>query len=433
MQRSVSLNSLSRPNSRPNSRPCSQSSARDCTARRNLERGVEPVGELPSQLRFSPIHTTSSVPSGIGECVTNNNFFKMPDVEKLPKRPSSQSAPRPRQRESKPKAPPNLRYSKDVLPKTLTDLDYWGAVDLFDLADTLKDGTLEKYEFHQMLFFATRSKEQVSREESDAIFDALDLNQSGRIDRDEFLGWIFNTHSAYCGGIRKRMEHLNDGEVQEFFVNIDRDGSGKVSRNEFFFFANHFLKNSGGMTREDSNLLFRQIDADRSGEIEAKEFLDWINPARKLARMAKPEKLVIFERSTWKAKRKKEDEPPKQQQPTSVTGNLFELTPGKPIVLEITAGRNYVRHLNNLLKSLNYKFGKGRLKITGRFDLTCDHVSKLVVKIGRGIVLWDRGKMMMHMEDPFENHVTTFKFLSKVIVENLPEIIPTMQSELGAG
>lgn len=415
------------------SRPTSRSSLRDPTALRNLVRGVEPVGEVPCQLKFSPLHTTSSVRSGIGECNANSAFFKPPPWEQQPRRPASQSGPRQRQRQpSKPTKEPSelhLRYSKDVVPQSLKDLSYWSAIDVFDLADSFKDGSLEKREFYSMLWCITRDLEKVSRVESNVIFDSLDVNGSGHIDRDEFLGWIFATHSAYCGGIRKRMESLGDHEVQDFFVKIDRDGNGKVDKNEFFSFVNYFLKQSGGMSREDSNLLFRQVDDDRSGEIDAQEFIEWIHPNRKLARMQRkkqpetPPDPGSLPKSSWKSKAKKQDEQPQQPTSSSVHSNLFEQSPGKPVVLEITAGKAYLPYMRNLVKSLNYRFGSGRIEIRGRADPICKTVSKLVVKVGRGIVLWDRGKMMAHMEDPFVNQTKAHEWISKVIVENLPDVL----------
>eukprot|EP00930_Biecheleria_cincta_P097810 TRINITY_DN89502_c0_g1_i1.p1 TRINITY_DN89502_c0_g1~~TRINITY_DN89502_c0_g1_i1.p1 ORF type:complete len:449 (-),score=62.58 TRINITY_DN89502_c0_g1_i1:268-1614(-) len=427
--------------SRNSSRPGSRSSVRDPTALRNLVRGVEPCGEVPCQLKFSPLHKTSSVPSGIGECIANAAIFKPPAWENQPRRPASQCGPRQKQRQQSrltKEQPQQLRYGKDVVPQSLKDLSYWSAVDVFDLADTFKDGSLEKREFYSMLWCVTRDKEKVSRAESDAIFDSLDINGSGHIDRDEFLGWVFATHSAYCGGIRRRMESLGDHEVQEFFVKIDSDGSGKVSKNEFFVFVNHFLKQSGGMSREDSNLLFRQVDEDRSGEIDAQEFLEWIHPVRKLVRLQRAQQLETPPdpssppKSSWKSKIKKQEEQnPQPASSSSGNSHLFELSPGKPVILEITAGKQYLPYMRNLLKSLNYRFGSGRIEIRGRSDPICKTVSKLVVKVGRGIVLWDRAKMMAHMEDPFVNQKKAHDWIVKVIVENLPDVLAAQDASNG--
>eukprot|EP00440_Ansanella_granifera_P060561 gb/GFBE01065639.1/.p1 GENE.gb/GFBE01065639.1/~~gb/GFBE01065639.1/.p1 ORF type:complete len:450 (+),score=84.43 gb/GFBE01065639.1/:1-1350(+) len=410
---------------------------------RNLNRTVHPATRIlePHESSWSLKHRTSSVPSGIGDVSLNVGVF--PDLEDSPKPEQAKlesSVSLPLTPQPKAQQPRELRrgmFSRDNIPDALQALSYWDALEFWEVSDALKTGCLDKSRFFRMLLSITRNTEGISRAESDRLFESVDVDQSGIIDKEEFLGWVFGTHSVYCGGIRRRLEHLNERAVRQFCKHMDTDGNGQLDRSEFFQFMNQFAWK--GMSRDASDELFSFIDVDRSGLIDTDEFLNWVKPDRAQGEQsplspATPMRAVA---AAWGPSSPKSPSA-KAWGPSSPTGSnaksaIFEMRPGEPVVLEFTMGKEWVPQFYAIQSLLSREFDETQIKMIYQLDPNFKTCTRLVAKIGRGIVLWDRPSMITKREDPFVNTDAAFKWVGQVLAKNLPTVLKAHAQQIRKG
>lgn len=311
------------------------------------------------------------------------------------------------------------RYSRDSVPQSVKALDYWKACEFFHLFDVKKNGHLDKQAFHRMLTGVMRDKEgALSKRECDQLFGEIDLDDSDTIELEEWLGWVFATHSNYSGGVRKRLEILQPERVVQYFNQIDKYHTGEVNKDQFFNFISHFATDP--MSREATNELFDFIDADRSGKIDVDEFLDWVHPGRKLARM---EGMVARLEKTTLGQRRKTISDVSIFAPTEHRKAICEMRPNEAVVLEFTIGKGYEPTLAMLKKFLRRDFDSSQIQIVAVQDPNTQACRKLVARVGRGIVLWDRFTMMTHMEDPFRSVDSANRWIGAVLIKTLPDVI----------
>eukprot|EP00913_Durusdinium_trenchii_P001378 g1275.t1 len=140
------------------------------------------------------------------------------------------------------------------LPASIRELDYWTAVEAFELYDVRKEGFLDKTGFYTMLKGITRKKlekrmDYMDEQLSDRIFDEIDINESGDIDKEEFLGWVFQTNNFRLNHLREKLVTMTQEEIL--------------------------------MARSIDDL-HEFIDVDNSGLITFDEFLNWVHPDREL-------------------------------------------------------------------------------------------------------------------------------------------------------
>eukprot|EP00931_Biecheleriopsis_adriatica_P104657 TRINITY_DN79300_c0_g1_i1.p1 TRINITY_DN79300_c0_g1~~TRINITY_DN79300_c0_g1_i1.p1 ORF type:complete len:493 (-),score=111.27 TRINITY_DN79300_c0_g1_i1:23-1501(-) len=347
----------------------------------------------------------------------------------------------------------DIRKPPDSVPAALKDLDYWKAMECFDIFDVFQKGALDKGLFHRLLSSACR-EEKMSRKRSDEMFEHVDLDGNGVIDKEEFLSWVFDTSSNYCGGVRKRLAKIQPYAVKEYYRVLDKDGSGAIDKEEFLRFIRKFSPDAG-LSRSAIYELFDYIDKDKSGEIDVEEFLDWVHPDRQYLREKgslneKPDVYSLPEgQGALESVEENEhlDSPvqsPKTASPNTATlaskrpagksgvanvsqtgkAALFEMPPGKPVTLEFTVSKNFRYTLHDAKKTLRRQFHPSVLQFKTRTDDTLgEGCGKLVVLVGRGIVLWDQTKMLPYMENPFTDVDSTRDWITKVMIERLPALI----------
>jgi len=146
---------------------------------------------------------------------------------------------------------------------------------MFEAVDTNSDGEISRGELGNYLGSAGYAAAQV-----DTIFDALDINSDGAISQQELRrGFALYEFSALrlafgLAGARKRE---NDGapcvvddqrlaNADELFESIDSDGNGKIDRIEF---AEHLSKT--GYSRETIARIFDVLDVNVTGTISRDE------------------------------------------------------------------------------------------------------------------------------------------------------------------
>jgi Ca2+-binding EF-hand superfamily protein len=100
----------------------------------------------------------------------------------------------------------------------------------FVAADTNSDGVIARAEFHQLLHFAVFF---VSMSE---VFEEMDVDHDGRIDRDEF-----KEACARLGRKGKTKIKLSAAELERVFVEIDDDGGGFIRFSELCSWSTRYL------------------------------------------------------------------------------------------------------------------------------------------------------------------------------------------------
>nr|CCA13913.1 regulator of chromosome condensation (RCC1) putative [Albugo laibachii Nc14] len=140
--------------------------------------------------------------------------------------------------------------------------------ELFELIDTDHSGTIDKKEFEAML---AKLGFSVTATKAARVFRLCDLDNSGKIDRNELKKAIFMLKSVTGGS------HILPTRLpapRDVFQYFDEDGNGMVDEMEFADMLEYF-----GLEVSDLQkmALFRKYDRDKSGFIEYPEFRDiWL-------------------------------------------------------------------------------------------------------------------------------------------------------------
>lgn len=295
------------------------------------------------------------------------------------------------------------------LPQSIRQLDYWTARDSFTLYDVKRTGHLDKKTFYNLLKGISRLQDNINEELSEAIFEEIDINKSGGIDEDEFLGWVFQTNNFRLNHLREKLVQLPQEQVQRIFRKIDKTGDGNLDRTEFW----RFIETIGGIPQEASDDLHDFIHSDASGDINYDEFLNWVHPDRELKMLEQ---------------RGHAD----QQDYVKLAGDyvapskpLMETRPGKPVVLQFWVGRDYAFMAERMKIIMSQVFTDNQVewefKTDERIKGTC---SRVVAKVGRGIELWNRDRMMAYREDPFldQSGTKARQWLTEVLRSCLPDV-----------
>ncbi|CCI41313.1 unnamed protein product [Albugo candida] len=141
--------------------------------------------------------------------------------------------------------------------------------ELFDRVDTDHSGTIDKEEFEAMLKNLGYS---VTATKSARIFRQCDCDQSGKIDRDEFKKALF-----MIDPITANSTHIIPTCLpvpRDVFHYFDEDGNGMIDDMEFADILEYFELEVSDAQKIS---LFQKYDRDKSGFIEYSEFRDiWL-------------------------------------------------------------------------------------------------------------------------------------------------------------
>eukprot|EP00440_Ansanella_granifera_P040809 gb/GFBE01044255.1/.p1 GENE.gb/GFBE01044255.1/~~gb/GFBE01044255.1/.p1 ORF type:complete len:786 (+),score=179.74 gb/GFBE01044255.1/:1-2358(+) len=324
------------------------------------------------------------------------------------------------------------RVNEALVPKAIKALDFWKAQELFSLHDKKRQGTLDRTTFYELLVGACRAMhETISRQRCDSIFKDIDMDQSGQIDKEEYLGWVFMTNNNYLHAVRSKLESMAPHKVKALFKKIDTNFNNKIDPEEFWTFVSKYSKSQ--MSREAADELHGYIDADGSGEIDLDEFLNWVHPGREV-------KLLMGEGDIDGKKNNYSEAPSEKQrsslplgfQAASETGYekpnkpLMETQPGKPVILQFVVGKDFGRSLKAIRKMLRTIFSSRQVDWDIIIDEAALHTNtcmRLEAKVGRGILLWDRDKELPFRQDPFTDPASASEWVKDVLIKCLPDVI----------
>eukprot|EP00931_Biecheleriopsis_adriatica_P024232 TRINITY_DN15154_c0_g1_i2.p1 TRINITY_DN15154_c0_g1~~TRINITY_DN15154_c0_g1_i2.p1 ORF type:complete len:702 (+),score=121.46 TRINITY_DN15154_c0_g1_i2:193-2298(+) len=320
------------------------------------------------------------------------------------------------------------------LPKAIKALDFWQAQSLFHLYDRKNLGELDSQNFFELLQAACRGVEEVGRERARNMFREIDLDSSGKIDKEEFLGWVFETVNNFLNCVRDKLQAMQSSKLKALFRKIDSDFNGQIDRDELWSFIAQY--STIPISRKACDELHEFIDADGSGGIDIDEFLNWINPGRELR------KLLGDADVDGEVKQKTADDYKtlssdlKESLPTSFVDvnteqfsapkkPLMESRPGKPVVLKFTIGNGFRGIIKKVIKKLRSFFGHEQVLFDIFVDDNCFHNSceRLEAQVGRGILLWSRDHHLPHQDDPFEDADAAVNYCADVLSKCLPDVI----------
>lgn len=137
---------------------------------------------------------------------------------------------------------------------------------MFLSLDKNKDGTLSVDEIRKC--FIQLNEEQklnISTQEIQDIFNSIDLNNSKKIEYTEFITSMLE-ESAYC----------KEEKLMNIFRLLDKDGSGKISKNEI-----KKALNNENIRDQDLNIFIHKFDLDGDGEIDYTEFVNGMSDINK--------------------------------------------------------------------------------------------------------------------------------------------------------
>merc|ERR1712156_290147 len=118
---------------------------------------------------------------------------------------------------------------------------------MFDKADKDGDGKLTKEEWFKVL---NSSGCDTSMDEVSEFFDRMDRDYDGRLSFGEFMG--------------------EETPLEKVFKNMDKDGSGTVSKDEF-------LKICKNLSKEQVEEAFAKFDTSGDNQLDYKEFCQMIH------------------------------------------------------------------------------------------------------------------------------------------------------------
>jgi len=122
----------------------------------------------------------------------------------------------------------------------------------------------------------------IPAEEVENTFRAIDLDNNGTLEFEEFYQWFYVAKSHKNNPIKNKMRKvgqktglisITDPEViRRAFMSVDTDGSGAIDFDEFKQCCRNMkLK----VSDEEAKSLFEAIDLDGNGTLEFSEFLTW--------------------------------------------------------------------------------------------------------------------------------------------------------------
>lgn len=322
-----------------------------------------------------------------------------------------------------------------LLPATVRALDLPTALDMFDHYDKIRahgsTGLLDRRAFAEMLFAIAQGKEAMTEQWSNAIFDALDFEHRGLLDRDQVLGWEFAMHNNYHSNIRRRFHKVvNDTQVRELLEAL-AIGSGfrkleqlLVTKEELWFVVD---TGRVPLSRKASDELHAYLSIGHGNEgLDPHEFLNWLFPGREL-RTLQQKVDQMRQQQPHVEDLDEEPEPVLQKNYTAPKRPLWENGLKLPIVIEFTIAQNCLSKIHFIEENLE-AFSELQLEVTIVFDDTLrETCNKVVAKIGREVCLWDAGTMTPYREDPFETKASSWAWLKKYLMTLCPDAIDASQ------
>mmetsp|Transcript_49694 Transcript_49694/g.118399 ORF Transcript_49694/g.118399 Transcript_49694/m.118399 type:complete len:485 (-) Transcript_49694:135-1589(-) len=146
---------------------------------------------------------------------------------------------------------------------------------LFQAWDANKDGVISRSEVELIMNFITDGS--ITSKDVDALMAAADRNQSGDIDVDEFILWMYDVRNGnYIGDIQPPNKGTGScadllQALQDWFMHMDINGNGTLELEEL---AVAMMYSRPAVTNDQIWAAFQHLDPDGNGHVSWNEFLD---------------------------------------------------------------------------------------------------------------------------------------------------------------
>jgi len=310
------------------------------------------------------------------------------------------------------------------VPAEFKALDYWQAIDLFNQFGGREFGYLDRKHFHKLVASLTRrtGEPDVSSKFSDTLFAGIDLDGSGQVEEQEFLSWTFGTFSNFAANVRRRLHGLNTLrallylEGKQKRESVKADAQGWLDKPALHDVVNHMVPQAK-MSREMTDEIFRFVAGPLQARMRITDFLLWLRPDLREEELEMTEK----DRETARALRRRSSRMPVEEKESA----LFEVPPGESVRVHFEVGDqgkgvNCIKYVKTEMK----KRWRDQAYATVDVLKNCEGVKRVVVKVGFGIVLWDRVPMMTRMdtEDPFFRPLPAWEFIGQILEQRMPVV-----------
>lgn len=151
------------------------------------------------------------------------------------------------------------KYMVNIMVEKFNEKEIEELKKIFEEFDVNKDGTITVEELKN----GVRKLRENGFELNPEIFDflqALDVDGNGKVEYADFMQSALEQEKFY-----------NEENLKAAFALIDRDGSGKISKNEM-----HNILNLSRNMRDFVEKYIKEIDLDGDGEIDYQEFLGMV-------------------------------------------------------------------------------------------------------------------------------------------------------------
>lgn len=230
-------------------------------------------------------------------------------------------------------------------PPAISDMDYWQCLKLFKCADIDCDGILTEKEFGKFLGLVYPN--EVWSMDTASFFRSVDVDGSGELSLEEFIGWVYQVPEVRAAGTPKRTT---------FTRTMSSPSLGSPASPTQRPTSAARLQSPASPKRTQGRSPLAQSGASLIGQISAGEVIAF--------------EIVCDEE--WGADQR---------------GALSMLSQTEAAIKERMQGRVAVKR--KIIKDSSIK---GCMKVTAL--------------LGTGIVLWDKGSMMAFKEDPFKSYET---------------------------
>jgi hypothetical protein len=261
-------------------------------------------------------------------------------------------------------------------PAEVKNLDYWQCLLMFKTADVDSDGKLQCHEFAK--FIAMVYPSDVWSIDTTAFFNAVDIDGSGELDLEEFLGWAYSVPS----------------------VKSIRPCSQRA-------------KALAALAKSSSNTSI--------GRSHSPASLGTASPSREPLSPMSPISPTSPKRP--------------QSRLSNVGAQLVGTSPGDIMVLEVvvdpsfcvgenTRSPSMMAQLDNMIKQA--MLGQVMLKRKIDHNTMVTGCLKVTALLGTGVVFWDKSAMIAYKEDPFQTVARMKEWTKNMTQVHVPLLFRTM-------
>mgnify|MGYP002803613071 FL=1 len=140
----------------------------------------------------------------------------------------------------------------------------------FSAADKDGSGVISKAELSLMM---RRLHPEMTNKELDAMHKSMDKNLDGKVSFEEFQSWIMADAQQEFASKLLHKSSTPAGAISATFRVWDTDCNGKLSRLEL---STVLRKAMPSITESHLNSIFEELDADKSGEVDSEEFVNFL-------------------------------------------------------------------------------------------------------------------------------------------------------------